>query len=149
MRSASLALYAGTMSFEALHALTGCHWLRLAAPRVPEPNVLAVRFWEVVAAFYAKIGRPALPDEDALEAWRALACPSDDAIRAAAVASDDEHDLSLVFFRAGGVRPDGRPALQGRRGPADRAHLNASHARPAPAVTSRERRSGRRCGPAS
>ena len=97
MRSASLALYAGTMSFEALHALTGCHWLRIVAPHVPEPNVLAIRFWEVVAAFYAKIGRPPLPDAGALDALRALDAPSDDAIRAAAVASDDEHDLSLAF----------------------------------------------------
>ena len=97
MRSASLALYAGTMSFEALHALTGCHWLRIVGSHVPEPNVLAIRFWEVVAAFYAKIGRPPLPDEATLDALRALQVPSDDAIRAAAVASDDEHDLSLVF----------------------------------------------------
>ncbi len=31
-RAASLALFAGTMDFCALHALTGCHWLRLLRP---------------------------------------------------------------------------------------------------------------------
>ena len=32
----SLALYAATLDFCALHALTGTHWLRLMAPRTPD-----------------------------------------------------------------------------------------------------------------
>lgn len=97
MRQASLALYAATMSFEALHAVTGCHWLRLVAPHVDAPGALAVRFWEVVLSLYAKIDMPRLPDASVFETMRAAALPPDAEIAAAAVASDDEHDHSLVF----------------------------------------------------
>lgn len=97
MRTASLALYAATMSFEALHAVTGCHWLRLVSPHVDEPAVLAARFWEVVMALYAKIGMPELPSAAQLDGWRQQAVPPDSEIAAAAVGSDDEHDHSLVF----------------------------------------------------
>ena len=97
MRGASLALYAATMSFEALHALTGCHWLRLVSPHVDEPAVLAARFWEVVMSLYGKIGLPELPSAAQLEVWRQQPVPPDAEIAAAAVASNDEHDHSLVF----------------------------------------------------
>jgi hypothetical protein len=97
LREASLALYAGTMSFEALHAVTGCHWLRLVAPYVDEPEVLCAYWWENVLALYARIGLPDLPDADAMEAWRRLPLPDDAEIAAAAVASDDEHHHSLTF----------------------------------------------------
>ncbi|QWW71456.1 questin oxidase family protein [Rhizobium sp. WYJ-E13] len=97
IRPASLALYAGTMSFEALHAVTGCHWLRLVSPHIGEPQRLALHFWEVVMALYTKIGMPLPPTSGELEEWRHLPLPSDAEIAAAAVASDDEHDHSLVF----------------------------------------------------
>lgn len=97
LRQASLALYAGTMTFEALHAVTGCHWLRLVWPFVPSPEALAAYWWENVLALYARIGLPALPDAGALEQMRHLSLPSDEEIAATAVASDDEHDHSLVF----------------------------------------------------
>ncbi|OLP61730.1 hypothetical protein BJF93_08435 [Xaviernesmea oryzae] len=97
MRPAALALYAGTMSFEALHAVTGCHWLRLVSPVIDAPEQLARHFWEVVLALYTKIGMPQPPDEAMLESWRRLPLPDDQEIAKAAVASDDEHDHSLVF----------------------------------------------------
>lgn len=97
LRQASLALYAGTMTFEALHAVTGCHWLRLVWPFIDAPEALASYWWENVLSLYARIGLPALPDAGALEAMRHLSLPSDEEIAAAAVASDDEHDHSLVF----------------------------------------------------
>lgn len=97
MRRGALALYAATMSFEALHAVTGCHWLRLVSPHLDEPQQLAVHFWEVVLALYTKIGMPPLPSVQVLEAWRNLLLPEDHVIAAAAVASNDEHDHSLVF----------------------------------------------------
>lgn len=97
LRQASLALYAGTMTFEALHAVTGCHWLRLVWPFVDAPGALASYWWENVLALYARIGLPALPDTEALEAMRQQPLPPDQDIAAAAVASDDEHDHSLVF----------------------------------------------------
>lgn len=97
IRPAALLLYAGTMSFEALHAVTGCHWLRLVSPHVDEPERLAMHFWEVVLALYTKIGMPLPPAPETVEAWRVLPLPADEEIAAAAVASNDEHDHSLVF----------------------------------------------------
>ncbi len=38
----SLALYASTLDFCALHALTGMHWLRLIAPRTPDRAAAAL-----------------------------------------------------------------------------------------------------------
>jgi hypothetical protein len=111
MRRASLALYAGTMSFEALHALTGCHWLRLVAPTLDpaQSAALSARFWEVVMALYTRIGMPELPDAATLDRWRSIPVPPDAAIRAAAVASDDEHDHSLVFSAFEEFRLTGDP----------------------------------------
>ena len=97
VRQASLALYAGTMDFCALHALTGCHWLRLLAPATPDPAVALRYFWQAIATLYPKIGFPDLPSAETLDAWRNLPCPDWPEIEAAAVACDDEHDLSLTF----------------------------------------------------
>ncbi len=97
MRQASLAHYAATMSFEALHAVTGSHWLRLVSPHVDDAPALQARFWEVVMSLYSKIGMPDLPSAAQLDAWRATPVPPDSEIAAAAVASNDEHDHSLVF----------------------------------------------------
>ncbi len=92
----SRALFAATMDFSALHALTGSHWVRLVATVCPEPLVLRC-FWQVVAALVPSIGFPALPGPDAIETWRTLPCPEWPAIKAATIASADEHDISLVF----------------------------------------------------
>jgi hypothetical protein len=97
MREASLALYAGTMDFCALHAVTGCHWLRLLQPVAPDPDLALRYFWQAIAALYPKIGFADLPDVQRLDEWRRLPCPDWALIEAAAVRSDDEHDLSLVF----------------------------------------------------
>jgi hypothetical protein len=97
MREASLALYAGTMDFCALHALTGCHWLRMIMPVAPALDPALRYFWQCIAALYPKIGFPDLPKAETLDAWRNAPCPDWEEIAAAAVRSDDEHDLSLVF----------------------------------------------------
>jgi hypothetical protein len=97
MREASLALFAGTMDFCALHAVTGCHWLRMLRPAGADSEAAMRYFWQAIAALYPKIGFPDLPDPETLENWRRLPCPDWPEIAAAAVRSDDEHDLSLVF----------------------------------------------------
>lgn len=109
VRSASLVLYAGTMSFEALHAVTGSHWLRLVGPHVIDAPALVIRFWEVVLSLYPKIGMPPLPDQQWLARQRQLPVPPDSAIAAAAVASNDEHDHSLVFSALEEFRFTGDP----------------------------------------
>jgi hypothetical protein len=95
--AASLALYAGTMDFCALHALTGCHWLRMIRPVNPAPDLALRHFWQAIAALYPKIGFPDLPSDELLAEWRRAPAPEWPEIAAAAVRSNDEHDLSLVF----------------------------------------------------
>ena len=93
----SLALMAGTMTFEAVHAVTSAHWLRILRPVWPD-EALAVRYvWQAIAAVYPKIGAPALPSDDRLEEERRQPCPDWVEIGAKAIASDDEHDLSFTF----------------------------------------------------
>ena len=57
----SLALYASTLDFCALHALTGTHWLRMIAPRTPDSATPLRYFWQAIAALVPKIGFPSLP----------------------------------------------------------------------------------------
>jgi hypothetical protein len=93
----SLALYAGTLDFCALHAVTGTHWLRLMAPRTPDATTPLRYFWQAIASLVPKIDFPTLPSADELEAWRRARLPEWPEISREAVARDDEHDLSLTF----------------------------------------------------
>jgi len=93
----SLALYAGTLDFCALHAVTGTHWLRLIAPRTPDRATPLRYFWQAIAALVPKMGFPSLPGVDQLEAWRRMPLPDWSQIFREAIARDDEHDLSLSF----------------------------------------------------
>ncbi len=94
---ASLLLYAGTMTFEGLHALTGSYWVRLISPLLDDPIALARFFWQAILAVYPKIGMPTPFDDRAMDALRAIKSPPLAEIAAAAVASNDEHHPSLVF----------------------------------------------------
>jgi hypothetical protein len=93
----SLALYAATLDFCALHAVTGTHWLRLIAPRTPDMATPLRYFWQAIASLVPKIGFPVLPSADALEASRRMSLPNWPEIYREAVTRDDEHDLSLTF----------------------------------------------------
>jgi len=93
----SAALYASTMSFEALHAVTGSHWVRMVAAHMADPAPLVRHFWQAILAVYPKIGCPLPASEEEMAALRALTPPPDAETAAAAVASDDEHDHSLTF----------------------------------------------------
>jgi hypothetical protein len=95
--AASLVLYTATLDFCALHALTGAHWVRVLWPYVPQPKMALRHFWQAIASVYPKFGMPALPNAARVARWRALPCPDWTEIRAAAAASNDEHDISLVF----------------------------------------------------
>jgi hypothetical protein len=95
--AASRVFMAATMSFEALHALTGCHWLRLVGPHWPDESLAVRYFWQAICAVYPKIGMPALPPVEEIDMMRRTACPDWPEIFARACASDDEHDVSLAF----------------------------------------------------
>jgi hypothetical protein len=95
----SLLVFAATMEFCALHAVTGAHWLRLVLPALgPADQARAIRhFWQAIASVYPKMGCP-LPLTAAEAArQRALPCPGWEEIAAVACRSDDEHDVSLVW----------------------------------------------------
>lgn len=61
MAETSLALFAGTMDFSALHSLTGMHWLRLVSPHLENAEPFYRAFWQVIASLVPKIGFPAPP----------------------------------------------------------------------------------------
>ena len=115
---ASLALYAGTMDFCALHALTGSHWLRILWPVLPDPDLALRYFWQAIAALYPKIGFPDLPSAGQLEEWRHTPTPDWPEIKAAAIACDDEHDISLTFSAFEEWKFYGDPLYQVRGGAA-------------------------------
>jgi hypothetical protein len=97
LAATALALFVGTTDFAALHAVTGLHWARVVAPHIDEPERLHRAFWQVVASLVPKIGFPSLPSPEALDLLRRREAPPWPTIKAAAIASDDEHDLSLTF----------------------------------------------------
>ena len=97
LAAASLALFAGTMDFCALHAVTGMHWLRLTMPYCPTPDVMMRHFWQCVAALMGEMRFPVIPSAEELEEWRHIPTPEWPEIFAAAIASNDEHDMSLTF----------------------------------------------------
>ncbi len=97
MAATGLALFVGTMDFAALHAVTGLHWARLVSPHLDDSEPLYRAFWQTIAALVPHIGFPALPSPEEVEAMRRRAAPAWREIEAAAVASDDEHDVSMTF----------------------------------------------------
>jgi hypothetical protein len=98
LRNASLILLASTMTFEALHAVTGCHWLRMLGPQISGASRLLSAFWTAIAAVYPKFGMPLPLDVEQINALRNVqAIPDWPEIAAVAVERDDEHDISLVF----------------------------------------------------
>jgi hypothetical protein len=93
----ALRLYAATLDFSALHAVTGTHWLRLVAPSLDDPQPLIRSFWQAISALYPKMGFPVPLDAATAEAAARLPCPGWGEIAAAAVASNDEHHLSFTY----------------------------------------------------
>lgn len=112
LAGASIALFAATQDFCALHAVTGVHWLRLVLPHCPTPETLQRHFWQGIAALMGEMGFPALPSAEALEAWRRLPVPSWEEINAAARLSNDEHDVSITFSCQEEMKIYGDPLYQ-------------------------------------
>lgn len=109
MARASLALMAGTMSFEALHAVTATHWVRMVGTAWPDMSDALRHLWQAVACVYPKMGMPGLPTAAQLDDLRRRPCPAWPDIAARAVASDDEHDISFTFTAREEERHWGEP----------------------------------------
>jgi hypothetical protein len=112
LAAASLALFAATMDFCALHAVTGMHWLRIVMPYCSTPDVMMRHFWLCVAALMGEMRFPSLPAAEEVEAWRHIPVPDWPEILAAAARSNDEHDLSLVFSASQEQKVYGDPLYQ-------------------------------------
>lgn len=97
MAETAIALFAATMDFSALHAVTGLHWMRLVLPYCANGDVMQSHFWQCIAALVGEMKFPALPDPAELARWRTLPVPDWPQIKAAAALSYDEHDISLAF----------------------------------------------------
>lgn len=99
MAQDSLMVFAATGEFCALHAVSGTHWLRLVLPVLePVDQDRAIRFfWQAIASVYPKMRFPLPLTEAEAGSQRALPAPGWPAIAAAACASDEEHDVSLVY----------------------------------------------------
>jgi Questin oxidase-like len=85
----SAKIFASTGDFTALHMLTGCHAMRVLALHLG-PDAIGI-FATALLAAYVTIGRPPIVERDVDN------LPSDEALAARAVASDDDHDLKLVY----------------------------------------------------
>lgn len=87
-----IGAYAGTRNFTLLHAVTGCHAVRLLLPFAPDPAALLRAFWVAVIAAYAGIGAPA----GDVTATPATSAQWPEILRDA-VRCKDEHDVKLVY----------------------------------------------------
>lgn len=81
-------VFASTGDFTALHMVTSCHAMRVLDAFLP-PRARGA-FTTALLGAYVTIGRPPI-------AVPAIDVPDDAAIAARAVASDDDHDLKLVY----------------------------------------------------
>lgn len=97
LREAALNLMATTMTFEAVHAVTGLHWIRMLGLAGDDLAVAMRGYWTAIAGVYPKIGLPVPLDETALDAMRRRQCPDWMEIQRHACASDDEHDISFSY----------------------------------------------------
>ncbi len=130
IRPAELALYAGTMSFEACTPSPDCHWLRLVSPVIDEPQHWPGSFLGGGDGALHEDRYAAVPAPELLDEWRSLPLPDDRAIAAAAVASDVEHDHSLVFSAFEEFRYTGDRLYKGRGrapGEANRVRTSCKH----------------------
>lgn len=91
------AIYGATGNFTALHMVTGTQAIAVLLPYVQSPSVLLPWLWQALAAAYIAIGRPALPDADAIDAWRSAESPAWPELLRSALAETDEHTVKLCY----------------------------------------------------
>jgi hypothetical protein len=91
------ALYGQTGDFTALHTVTATQAVAALLPYVDEPKVLLPWLWQGLAAAYIAIGRPALPEVETMESWRAADTPAWPDLLRSAVAQEDEHSVKLCY----------------------------------------------------
>jgi hypothetical protein len=94
---AAAALYAATGSFTALHGVTGTQATMVLLPYLQEQSVLVSWLWQALAAAYISIGRPQIPEADAIDAWRNAETPAWPDVLQRALGEEDEHTVKLCY----------------------------------------------------
>jgi len=90
-------LYAATGDFTALHTVTAAQAVTVLLPYVQDKKVLLPWLWQGLVAAYIAIGRPAIPEMDAIEARRTAETPAWPELLRSALAQDDEHAVKLCY----------------------------------------------------
>ena len=109
LRLAAALIFLGANDFNSLHAVTGLHAARILSDFAVDRRAFAHEVWRALLALYLSFDRPMLPTAAAAADLTAVDLPDWNAIMPAAVASEDEHAIKLVFAclaesRAGGGR---------------------------------------------
>jgi hypothetical protein len=94
---AAAALYGATGDFTALHGVTGTQAAIVLLPYVQDQGALLSWLWQALAATYIGVGRPQIPETDAIEAWRGAETPAWPDLLNRAVAEEDEHTVKLCY----------------------------------------------------
>jgi hypothetical protein len=94
---AAAALYGATGDFSALHAVTGTQAAIVLLSYMRDQSALLSWLWQALAAAYIAIGRPQLPEPDALDAWRSAQTPVWPDLLARATTQEDEHTVKLCY----------------------------------------------------
>jgi hypothetical protein len=109
LRQTAALLFLGANDFNSLHAVTGLHAARILSDFAIDRRAFAREVWRALLALYLSLDRPEVPSPAGAAELTAEELPHWNAILPAAVASDDEHVIKLVFTclaesRSGGGR---------------------------------------------
>jgi hypothetical protein len=97
LAAAVVVLFAATNDFTALHAMTSTHALRIVLPWTDDRQNALAHHWRALLAAYGSMGAPAPPSEDEIARLRGAAMPGWAALRAAALASNDDHMIKSIY----------------------------------------------------
>ena len=97
LAAVSLALFAATGDFTALHAVTGTHAFRVVSGFLDNSASAGKSLAVALLAAYADMDAPPLPSANALDAWRNSAAPEWDVLATRAVASNDDHVIKVTY----------------------------------------------------
>jgi hypothetical protein len=109
LRQTAALLFLAADDFNSLHAVTGLHAARVLSDFAVDRRAFAREVWRALLSLYLSLDRPEFSTPAAAAELTAEDLPDWNAILPAAVASDDEHVIKLVFSclaesRAGGGR---------------------------------------------
>ena len=97
LRQAAALMFLGADDFNSLHAVTGMHAARILSDFAVDRRGFAREVWRALLSLYLSLDRPDVPSPAAAAELTTETLPDWNAILPAAVASEDEHVIKLVF----------------------------------------------------